>query len=106
LFPITNSMQQILPFARNTAGKFLNSCFTMLFTDRFFRQGDQSPQSGRVRCYCKPSWEGMLDTAPYISDVYWLCVTVQVLPRLSFCASMQASTSGLISPSAVWSPLC
>ncbi|KAK2168738.1 hypothetical protein NP493_1218g00047 [Ridgeia piscesae] len=32
--------------------------------------GKPSPTSGRVRCYCKPSWEGMLDMRPYISDIY------------------------------------
>lgn len=34
------------------------------------RLGEMSPTTSRVRCYCKPSWEGMLSMRPYISDIY------------------------------------
>lgn len=36
----------------------------------FFSGGDRSPNSGKVRCPCRPSWEGMIDARPYVSDYY------------------------------------
>ncbi|XP_014665726.1 PREDICTED: uncharacterized protein LOC106807787 [Priapulus caudatus] len=32
--------------------------------------GDTSPTSGKVRCYCKPSWEGLMYLRPFDTDIY------------------------------------
>ncbi|XP_013398168.1 uncharacterized protein LOC106164714 [Lingula anatina] len=32
--------------------------------------GNISPNSGLVRCFCKPNWDPLMDLRPYISDVY------------------------------------
>ncbi|XP_071099330.1 uncharacterized protein [Haliotis cracherodii] len=32
--------------------------------------GERYPASGRIRCYCKQSWEGLMDMRPYVSDYY------------------------------------
>ncbi|XP_064634947.1 uncharacterized protein LOC135492406 [Lineus longissimus] len=40
------------------------------FCKEYCGYGNVSPNSGKVRCYCKPSWEAMLEVRPYISDYY------------------------------------
>ncbi|KAL5006733.1 hypothetical protein ScPMuIL_015539 [Solemya velum] len=42
----------------------------IVFCDQYCVGGDQSPTSGRVRCFCKPSWEGLMEMQPYVSDYY------------------------------------
>ncbi|XP_076116288.1 uncharacterized protein LOC143083804 isoform X1 [Mytilus galloprovincialis] len=32
--------------------------------------GDSTPTIDRVKCYCRPSWEGTFDMKPYVSDYY------------------------------------
>ncbi|XP_046547310.1 transcription factor SPT20 homolog isoform X1 [Haliotis rubra] len=32
--------------------------------------GEWNPASGRIRCYCKQSWEGLMEMRPYVSDYY------------------------------------
>lgn len=32
--------------------------------------GYTSSESSRVRCFCKPSWEGIMSMRPYVSDIY------------------------------------
>ncbi|KAK3591858.1 hypothetical protein CHS0354_005059 [Potamilus streckersoni] len=46
------------------------SQYSTAYCDNFCVGGDYSPTSGRVRCLCRPSWEGLLDVRPYVSDYY------------------------------------
>ncbi|KAF6039911.1 hypothetical protein EB796_001763 [Bugula neritina] len=31
---------------------------------------EMSPNSGNTRCYCRPSWDSMLSTRSFFSDIY------------------------------------
>ncbi|XP_053385088.1 uncharacterized protein LOC123535563 isoform X2 [Mercenaria mercenaria] len=44
--------------------------YSMSYCDPQCVGGHRSPNSGRVRCLCRPSWEGLMDVRPYISDYY------------------------------------
>ncbi|KAL3842405.1 hypothetical protein ACJMK2_020440 [Sinanodonta woodiana] len=44
--------------------------YSTAYCDKFCIGGDYSPRSGQVRCLCRPSWEGLLDVRPYVSDYY------------------------------------
>ena len=44
--------------------------FCGLFFLYFYRVGDSTPTIDRVKCYCRPSWEGTFDMKPYVSDYY------------------------------------
>lgn len=42
----------------------------LAYCDRFCSGGDVSPTSQRVRCFCVPSWEGLVTGRTYFSDYY------------------------------------
>lgn len=42
----------------------------LAYCDRLCLGGDVSPTSRRVRCFCMPSWEGLIDGRQYLSDYY------------------------------------
>ncbi|XP_052219357.1 uncharacterized protein LOC127836703 isoform X2 [Dreissena polymorpha] len=44
--------------------------YKMAYCDQYCIGGQRSPSSGVVRCLCKPSWEGLHDIRPYVSDYY------------------------------------
>ncbi|XP_060590410.1 uncharacterized protein LOC132745477 isoform X2 [Ruditapes philippinarum] len=44
--------------------------YSLSYCDSHCVGGSWSPNSGKVRCSCRPSWEGLTDVRPYISDYY------------------------------------
>jgi len=36
----------------------------------YCRVGESISAMDRVKCYCRPSWEGVLEMKPYVSDYY------------------------------------